>query len=118
LQCSRAKQNYENYLLEEKKEENRIRNKNERNFRSRKSHAGTRRAKKAKLDLSNVDKEIAKRKQVASENEQSSDKLLQEGNKRLKEALEKADIVEKKVAQGLIDGALKRREVRYYIFRR
>jgi hypothetical protein len=67
--------------------------------------------KKAKLDLSYVDKEIAKRKQVASENEKSSDKLLQEGNKRLKEALEKADIVEKKVAQGLIDGALKRREV-------
>jgi hypothetical protein len=38
LQCSRAKQNYENYLLEEKKEENRTRKKNERNFRSRKPY--------------------------------------------------------------------------------
>jgi hypothetical protein len=51
--------------------------------------------KKAKLDLSNVDKEIPKRKQVASENEKSSDKLLQEGNKRLKEALHCKKCMEK-----------------------
>lgn len=66
--------------------------------------------KKAKLDLSILDKEIAKQKQIVSENEISSDKLLQEGNKRLKEALEKGDVVEIKIAQGLIDGALTRRE--------
>ena len=107
LLAGQARRHYQDYLDAEKlKEKERIQQKEKEKAEKRLAAEQQALVKESKKTLQEIDETMVQEKEIKTQKEKSADKLLEEGNIRLKAALAANNTLEARIAQALIDGAL------------